>query len=61
MDSLRNELDLDVFATFSTTRQTYHLPNCTVDLDIADFGFEVGEIEVMVSNIIFVGRASLFY
>ena len=50
MDSLRNELDLDVFATFSTTRQTYHLPHCTVDLDIADFGFEVGEIEVMVSD-----------
>lgn len=50
MDSLRNELDLDVFATFTTTRQTYHLPNCTVDLDIADFGYEVGEIEVMVSD-----------
>ncbi|XP_052061109.1 uncharacterized protein LOC127701283 isoform X2 [Mytilus californianus] len=50
LDQLMNELSLDIFATFTTIRQTYYLPNCTVELDIADFGFEVGEIEVVVSD-----------
>ncbi|CAC5396560.1 THTPA [Mytilus coruscus] len=50
LDQLMNELSLDIFATFTTIRQTYYLPNCTVELDIADFGFEVGEIEVVVND-----------
>ncbi|OWF48008.1 uncharacterized protein LOC110453593 isoform X2 [Mizuhopecten yessoensis] len=41
---------LEEFATFTTHRQSYSLPECTVDLDITDFGFQVGEIEVMVTN-----------
>lgn len=50
LDQLMNKLCLDGFATFTTIRQTYFLPNCTVQLDIADFGFEVCEIEVVVSD-----------
>ncbi|XP_060079939.1 uncharacterized protein LOC132559342 [Ylistrum balloti] len=43
-------IGLEVFATFTTHRQSYSLPECTVDLDITDFGFQVGEIEVMVTH-----------
>ncbi|XP_033753925.1 uncharacterized protein LOC117337185 [Pecten maximus] len=43
-------IGLEEFATFTTHRQSYSLPECTVDLDITDFGFQVGEIEVMVAH-----------
>lgn len=48
--SLVKIIGLEEFATFTTHRQSYSLPQCSVDLDITDFGFQVGEIEVMVTN-----------
>lgn len=45
---LLKKLGLVEFAVFTTTRQSYGLPDCTIDLDLTDFGFQVGEIEVMV-------------
>ncbi|KAK3085357.1 hypothetical protein FSP39_002048 [Pinctada imbricata] len=50
LNELIDKLKLDVFAKFTTTRQTYFLPECTIDLDLADFGFQVGEIEVMIAD-----------
>ena len=50
LEELIQKLNLSIFAKFSTTRQTYYLPECTIDLDLADFGFQVGEIEVMVAD-----------
>ena len=41
---------LTEFATIMTTRKTYKLPNCSIDLDLTDSGFMVGEIEVMTTT-----------
>ena len=54
---------LEPFGTIITTRRSFHLPGevapsddhlCgdgfQVDLDSADFGFTVGEIEILVSD-----------
>ncbi|KAL5021149.1 hypothetical protein ScPMuIL_000304 [Solemya velum] len=50
MQDVLVDLGLVAFATITTTRQTYALPHCTIDVDLTDFGFSVGEIEVMVSS-----------
>ncbi|XP_041377034.1 uncharacterized protein LOC121389463 [Gigantopelta aegis] len=42
--------ELTEFATITTTRKTYKLPNCSIDLDLADNGFMVGEIDVMTTT-----------
>lgn len=47
---LVKRIGLEEFATFTTCRQSYSLPECIIDLDITDFGFQVGEIEVMVTH-----------
>lgn len=41
---------LGEFAHVITTRRSYTLPSCTVDLDFTDYGFRVGEIEVMAAS-----------
>ncbi|KAL8590538.1 hypothetical protein ACOMHN_010974 [Nucella lapillus] len=41
---------LTPFAKFTTTRRSYNLPSCVVDLDLTDHGFCVGEIEVMAAS-----------
>ncbi|XP_043914621.1 thiamine-triphosphatase [Protopterus annectens] len=43
---------LDEFASFVTERKVYTLPcGSHVDLDKADFGYQIGEIEVLVSDV----------
>ncbi|ESO91077.1 hypothetical protein LOTGIDRAFT_67883, partial [Lottia gigantea] len=38
------------FAKITTTRKTYSLNGCEIDLDMTDHGFQVGEIEVMAES-----------
>jgi hypothetical protein len=38
---------LQPYATLETTRTKYHLQNVTIDLDETDFGYSIGELEVM--------------
>lgn len=38
------------FCTIKTSRQKFSLDDVTIDLDSADFGFAVGEIEVLVEK-----------
>ncbi|XP_048254751.1 uncharacterized protein LOC124113041 isoform X1 [Haliotis rufescens] len=38
------------FATILTTRKSYRLADCTIDLDLTDHGFQVGEIEVVAPS-----------
>lgn len=49
-DSWLRELNLTCFAEFTTTRRSFSLgeEGVKVDLDQADFGHHVGEIEVLV-------------
>ncbi|KAK3726773.1 hypothetical protein QZH41_010422 [Actinostola sp. cb2023] len=41
---------LKVFASFKTTRTKYRLDGVSVDLDVASFGYSVGEIEIVVES-----------
>ena len=41
---------LNEFAQYTTHRKTYVLDGFTIDLDLTDFGFQVGEIEVVVAD-----------
>uniref|UniRef100_A0A2H6N9M6 Thiamine-triphosphatase n=1 Tax=Micrurus carvalhoi TaxID=3147026 RepID=A0A2H6N9M6_9SAUR len=45
------ELGLEVFASFVTTRHKYRMGDLHVDLDEADFGYTVGEIEAVVQRL----------
>ncbi|XP_053558299.1 thiamine-triphosphatase [Bombina bombina] len=52
-----DSLPLQEFATFVTRRRRFQIPqsgdsrhSVIVDLDMADFGFEVGEVEVLVDT-----------
>lgn len=38
------------FSTFTTTRRKYKKGDFIIDLDSMDFGYEIGEIELMVSK-----------
>jgi len=38
------------FCTFTTTRRKYKLGDFTIDLDDMDFGYKIGEIELMVKD-----------
>ena len=38
------------FAIYTTTRRKYKRDDFTIDIDTTDFGFNIIEIEVMVSN-----------
>ncbi|XP_067652840.1 uncharacterized protein [Haliotis asinina] len=42
--------EMSEFATISTTHKTYRIDGCTIDLDLSDHGFQVGEIEVMAPS-----------
>ncbi|XP_053119625.1 thiamine-triphosphatase isoform X2 [Hemicordylus capensis] len=44
-------LGLEEFASFVTCRRKYRLGNLSVDLDEADFGYAVGEVEVVVGQL----------
>ncbi|XP_048373851.1 thiamine-triphosphatase [Sphaerodactylus townsendi] len=44
------ELGLEEFATFVTHRRKYHVDGLSVDLDEADFGYAVGEVEAVVTK-----------
>lgn len=50
VDLVIKKLDLQPFVEYTTTRQTYFLPECIIDLDLTDFGYQVGEIEVMATD-----------
>lgn len=41
---------LQVLASFKTARTKYRIDGVIVDLDIASFGYSVGEIEIVVSR-----------
>ncbi|XP_058037232.1 thiamine-triphosphatase [Ahaetulla prasina] len=45
------ELGLEVFASFVTTRHKYRVGDLHVDLDEADFGYAVGEVEAVVQRL----------
>lgn len=45
------ELGLEVFASFVTTRHKYRTGDLHVDLDEVDFGYAVGEVEAMVRQL----------
>ncbi|XP_032094374.1 thiamine-triphosphatase isoform X2 [Thamnophis elegans] len=45
------ELGLEMFASFVTTRHKYRVGDLHVDLDEADFGYAVGEVETMVQRL----------
>lgn len=50
IDLLVQAAGLTGFARFTTTRRSYTLPSCVVDVDLTDHGFKVGEIEVMAAS-----------
>lgn len=50
LSELVAEFELKVFTQFQTERASYKLGDFTVDLDQADFGYRVGEIERLVSS-----------
>nr|XP_033802174.1 thiamine-triphosphatase [Geotrypetes seraphini]XP_033802175.1 thiamine-triphosphatase [Geotrypetes seraphini] len=52
MEALVAELRLQAFASYVTDRKSYEVPRegLHVDLDEADFGFAVGEVEKVVST-----------
>ncbi|KAL8589947.1 hypothetical protein ACOMHN_024034 [Nucella lapillus] len=50
VDLLVQAAGLAEFAKFNTTRRSYTLPSCMVDLDLTDNGFQVGEIDVMAAS-----------
>lgn len=45
---LSNSKLLMDFSTFRTTRKKFSFNGVTIDLDSADFGFAIGEIEVLI-------------
>lgn len=48
LQGLVQKASLNEFAQYTTHRKTYVLDGFTIDLDLTDFGFQVGEIEVVV-------------
>ncbi|XP_006006386.1 thiamine-triphosphatase [Latimeria chalumnae] len=52
LDELLCQASLEVFAAYVTERKGYSMPGgIHIDLDRANFGYQVGEIEVMVDNV----------
>lgn len=49
-EEILEEFGYKIFAKFTTERTTYQQGKFKIDLDSADFGYCVGEIEVMVEN-----------
>ena len=50
LQGLVEKASLNEFAQYTTHRKTYVLDGFTIDLDLTDFGFQVGEIEVVVAD-----------
>lgn len=50
LSKLMNDLDLSEFATFQTSRQYYELEECTLALDLTDFGFQSGDVMIKVDS-----------
>ena len=50
LQGLVQKASLNEFAQYTTHRKTYVLDGFTIDLDLTDFGFQVGEIEVVVAD-----------
>ncbi len=50
LQDLLEKASLNEFAQYTTQRKTYALDGFTIDLDLTDFGFQVGEIEVVVAD-----------
>ena len=50
LQGLVQKAPLSEFAQYTTHRKTYVLDGFTIDLDLTDFGFQVGEIEVVVAD-----------
>ena len=44
------DLDLSEFTTFQTTRHYYELGDCTIALDLTDFGFQSGDVTITVDS-----------
>lgn len=52
-DSLKQTLEVngyEPFSTFTTTRKKYKKGDFVIDLDEMDFGYSIGEIELMVED-----------
>lgn len=50
---LKEDLEINgykPFSTFTTTRKKYKKGDFIIDLDVIDFGYSIGEIELMVEN-----------
>ena len=50
LESLLKDFNCKPFVTYHTKRTKYEHSGMTIDLDTADFGYEVGEIEKLVSS-----------
>lgn len=44
------ECGYNSFCTIETTRKKYQYQDLTIDLDLTDFGFQIGEIEMIVDS-----------
>ncbi len=50
LEELVKKSGFNPFATFTTTRKKYKKDDFTIDIDTTDFGFNIIEIEIMVSE-----------
>ncbi len=48
--SLIEEMGLKPFATINSARKSYLVDNICVDLDETDFGYKIGQMEVILEN-----------
>ncbi|KAL4234055.1 hypothetical protein ACF0H5_005709 [Mactra antiquata] len=50
LDVLIDALNITEFVTFETTRKRYQMDGFTITLDLTNFGYQVGEIEVVAGS-----------
>lgn len=50
MDELRQRFAVAPFATIRSVRTTFALDGCKIDVDETDFGYRIGEIEIVVKD-----------
>lgn len=51
LDVLIDALDISEFVTFETSRKKYQMNDFIVTLDVTNFGFQVGEIEIVANSL----------
>lgn len=51
LDVLIDALDISEFVTFETSRRKYQMNDFIVTLDVTNFGFQVGEIEIVANSL----------